>query len=115
MYFRVSVRAIEAWLFADQKGLATFLSVPISRIPEEPEAEIQPKRVMVAIAQYSRRREIRDDMVPRPSSGRLVGPGYTSRLIEFVMTGWQPDVAAQSSDSLERCIHCLRQLVQGSR
>lgn len=114
MYFRVSVRAIEAWLLADQKGLATFLSVPIARIPKEPETQIQPKRAMISTAHYSRRREIRDDMLPRPSSGRLVGPGYTSRLIEFVMTEWRPDVAAQSSDSLNRCVRCLRQLVQGS-
>jgi hypothetical protein len=114
MHFRVSVRAIEAWLLADQQNLSTFLAVSASRIPSDPEAESQPKRTMVELAKHSHRREIREDMVPRPSSGRMVGPGYTSRLIEFVTatsTGWRPDTAARSSDSLNRCLRCLRQLV----
>ena len=114
MHFRVSVRAVEAWLLADRESLSAFLGVPISRITSEPETESQPKRAMVELAKQSRRREIREDMMPRPSSGRLVGPGYTSRLIEFVAdnaTGWQPNAAARSSESLYRCLRCLYQLV----
>jgi hypothetical protein len=114
MYFRVSVRAIEAWLLADRDSLSTFLGVAASRIPSDPEAESQPKRTLVELAKHARRREIREDMVPRPSSGRMVGPAYTSRLIEFVTNtaaGWQPDAAARSSDSLNRCIRRLRQVV----
>jgi hypothetical protein len=118
MYFRVPVRAIEAWLMADRDSLSTFLGVAASRIPSDAEAESQPKRTMVELAKYSRRREIREDMMPRPSSGRTVGPGYTSRLIEFVAdtaAGWQPDAAARSSDSLNRCLRCLRQFVGKSK
>jgi hypothetical protein len=36
---------------------------------------------VVELARYSRRRDIREDMVPRPGSGRSVGAAYTSRLI----------------------------------
>jgi hypothetical protein len=118
VYFRVSVRAIEAWILADRESLSTFLGVAASRIPSDPEAESQPKRTLVELAKHSRRREIREDLVPRPSSGRMVGPGYTSRLIEFVTdisAGWKPDAAARSSDSLNRCLRCLQQLAGMSK
>ncbi len=118
MCFRVAVREVEAWLFADRERLARFLGVSFSRIPQKPEVVDDPKRTMVEFAKHSRRREIREDMVPRPGSGRPVGPAYTSRLIEFAMDtrlGWRPAVAARHSDSLNRCLRCLRRLVKMSR
>ncbi len=107
MCFRVAVRTTEAWLLADRERLAQFLGVSESVFPRAPEEEDDPKRVVVELARRSRRREIRQDMVPRPASGRKVGPAYASRLIEFVTdagSGWRPDVAAQRSDSLARCL-----------
>ncbi len=113
MHFRVAVRAVEAWLLADRERLAKFLRVRTPQITRDPEAEDDPKRTMVELARKSRRRGIREDMVPRSGSGRKVGPAYTSRLIEFVgdqADGWRPDVAAGSSDSLNRCLQSLRSL-----
>ncbi len=37
MCFRIAVREVEAWLFADRERLARFLAVPISAIPSNPE------------------------------------------------------------------------------
>ncbi len=113
MCFRVAVRAVKAWLMADRERLARFLSVDLARIPQNVESVSHPKLTMVEIAQHSRRREIREDMVPRAGSGRVVGPAYTARLIEFVMVakfGWRPEVAAECSESLKRCLRCLRRL-----
>ncbi len=113
MCFRVAVRAIEAWLMADREHLARFLSVNIARVPQNVEAIDHPKLTMVDIAKRSRRREIREDMIPRTGSGRVVGPAYTARLIEFVMgskTGWRPEVAAECSESLKRCLLRLYRL-----
>jgi len=112
MCFRVVVREIEAWLMADRERLARFLGVSLLRIPAKPEEIDSPKELLVALANSSRRRYIKEDMVPRPGSGRIVGPAYNSRLIEFVQDlehGWRPDVAALNSDSLARCqMHLLR-------
>ena len=110
MCFRVAVREVESWLLADRGRLARFLRVPISRVPTTPEAIEDPKRALVELAARSRRRDIREDMVPRPGSGRTVGPAYASRLIEFVGTHWNPEVAAGSSDSLRRCLLRLREI-----
>jgi len=113
MCFRIAVREVEAWLFADRERLARFLVVPVSSIPSEPEAVASPKDAMVHLASRSRRSEIREDMAPRPGSGRRVGPAYTSRLIQFVQDqsqGWQPETAASSSPSLARTLACLGRL-----
>lgn len=110
--FRVAVRAIEAWLMADAEDLTAFLGVARSRIPQHPEALEDPKATMVNLARDSRRRAIREDMVPREGSGRQVGPAYSSRLIEFVTSSWRPDVAARRADSLHRTIDCLKRLIK---
>ncbi len=115
--FRIAVRAIETWFLADRQRISDFLSIPISRLPHDPEAVEDPKTLMVNIARRSRRLAIREDMVPRPTSGRRVGPAYASRLIEFAedqTIGWRPDIAATSSDSLRRCLRCLDRLVNNS-
>src|SRR4029077_20319304 len=97
--------------------LARFLSVNTSRVPQNPESVDFPKNTVIELARQSRRREIREDMVPRPGSGRAVGPAYTARLIEFVIgmsTGWRPEVAAQYSESLNRSLRCLHRIKAGT-
>lgn len=113
MCFRMVVRSIEAWLMADRERLASFLSVSPSHIPRDVEQIAHPKETMVNLARRSRKRAIREDMVPRPGSGRSVGPAYTARLIEFITDperGWRPLAAANVADSLRRCLHCLERL-----
>jgi len=115
MCFRVAVREIEAWLLADRESLACFLGVALSKVPHNPESLEDPKRTMIDLARCSRRREIREDMIPRPGSGRNVGPAYTSRIIEFVTDphlSWKPDVAAKYADSLNRCLRSLARFVE---
>jgi len=109
--FRVAVRQVEAWLMADVERLATYLSVARVRIPHDPERLPNAKTAMVNIARRSRRKAIRQDMVPRDGSGRAVGPAYTSRLIEYAETQWRPKVAARQAESLRRAMACLAKLV----
>lgn len=113
--FRVAVRQIEAWLMADPGTLARYLRVARDRIPGDPEALANAKTEMVDLARRSSKRAIREDMVPRPGSGRPVGPAYSSRLMEYVQRHWRPSVAAQRADSLRRAIECLERLVGGAR
>lgn len=112
MRLRVAVRAIEAWILADHEHLSDFLRVSTARLPPDPDAVPDPKRILVDLARHSRRRDIREDMVPRPGSGRAVGPAYASRLIEFAAAVWCPEVAAERSDSLRRCRDRIAELVR---
>ncbi len=113
--FRVAVRQVEAWLMGDAETLARYLRVARSRIPVDPESLPNAKAEMVNIARGSRTLAVRQDMVPRPGSGRAVGPAYASRLIEYIQRDWRPEIAAQRADSLRRAIDCLQQLVDAAR
>lgn len=109
--FRVAVREVEAWLMADSETLADYLGVSCSRISSAPERLPHPKEAMVNLARRSRRKSVREDMVPGERSGRRVGPAYPGRLIEYAATAWRPEVAARRSESLRRAIDCLCRLV----
>jgi predicted ATP-dependent endonuclease of OLD family len=110
MLLRVAVQAIESWLLADVEHFASFLAVSMSRFPDQPDLERNPKERLVNIARSSRKRDIRDDFVPRQGSGSKVGPLYTARLVQFVQQAWRPEVAIHRSDSLKRCIAALERL-----
>jgi hypothetical protein len=112
MCFRIAVREVESWLLADRETLADFLGVARSRIPIAPESLVDPKAAMVDLARRSRRRDIRTDMVPRPESGRSIGPAYISRLIEYAQGPWRSDVAAQHADSLQRLCRRLTECIE---
>jgi hypothetical protein len=108
--FRVAVRELEAWLLADVAGIASFLGVAPTKVPRLPEELDDPKLAMINLARRSRRSNIRADMLPREGSGRQIGPAYTSRLVEFIATVWQPAEAALRADSLRRAISRLTAL-----
>jgi hypothetical protein len=115
MCFRVVVRAIESWLLADRARIARYLGVSKAIVPDDPDALDNPKQHLINLARRSRRRAILDEIVPRQTSGRIVGPLYTSWVIEFASNlegGWRPRVAAERSQSLRRCIGALGRLVE---
>jgi hypothetical protein len=108
MCFRIAVREMEAWLLADREKLAQYLSIPISRVPLNPENIESPKLALINLARRSRRRSVRDDFVPAPGITASVGPGYLARVTEHAMRYWRSDVAAESCRSLARCLRALR-------
>lgn len=115
MCFRLAVRAAEAWMLADRERFASFFAVPIGDVPENPDFIPDPKQFLVTLSAKSRRRAIREDMVPRLGTGQKVGPAYASRLIEFVSKsqgGWRPESAETVSESFRRCVAALRALLQ---
>jgi hypothetical protein len=114
MRLRVAVKEAEAWLLADAERMSRFLGLPLGEMPTSPEDLEAPKRFVVELARRSRRRAIREDMVPLLGSGQAVGPAYTSRMIEFIRdvdSGWRPSVAAEHCSSLRKCIAAISHLV----
>ncbi len=111
MHLRIAVRAVESWLLADRESLAAFLSIGASLIPANPESLSNPKEALVNLARRSRRRALREEMTPRPGSGRPIGPAYTSRLMEFAQTQWRPKIASLHSDSLRRVCSRITELI----
>ncbi len=106
----IAVRAVEAWLLADRERIANLLAVSQAKIPLRPEELEDPKQTLVDLARRSRRRTVRDGLVPTKTSGRQVGRDYNELLTDFVVNKWRPSDAARRSDSLRRALACLRTL-----
>ena len=115
MCFRIAVREVEAWLLADRARIAAFLHGAVSAGPRSPEELPDPKETVVNLARRSRLRAIREDMVPDARSGRIVGPAYASRMIEYAERVWRPQVAADGAPSLRRAVACIERLVETAR
>lgn len=108
---RLAVRATEAWLLGDARHIASFLGVPVARVPGRPEALDDPKRTLVDLAAASRSQRIRRALTPRPGSHRSVGPEYTSFVIEFAFRHWRPGVAQNVCPSLLLCRQSITALI----
>ncbi|MEU8842119.1 hypothetical protein AB0D97_23750 [Streptomyces roseus] len=110
MTFRVAVAEVESWLLADREAIADFLGVALAKIPHNPDTLNDPKREIINLARKSRRRDVREGIVPRQGSGASVGPTYASDIRDFGMRLWRPRIAAESSPSLARCLKRVEQL-----
>ncbi|MGW1814477.1 hypothetical protein ACWCQM_13075 [Streptomyces sp. NPDC002125] len=110
MVFRVAVAELESWLLADREAIADFLGVSVSKVPRNPDSLRDPKQEIINLARKSRRRDIREGLVPRLNSGASVGPTYASDIREFGLTLWRPRIAAAESPSLARCLQRVEQL-----
>lgn len=106
MRLHVAVRAIESWLLADEAGVRTMLSTS-GRITTAPDLLDDPKRYLLDLAAKSRKRSIRDDMLPAPGSTARVGPGYVGTLSAFVTNQWDVAAASMRSPSLRRLLEFL--------
>jgi hypothetical protein len=110
MVFRIAVTELESWLLADREAIAQFLGVSQNKIPRNPDSLADPKQEIVNIARFSRYRNIREGLVPKPKSGASVGPTYVSDIREFGEKQWRPRIAAADSPSLFRCLRRLDEL-----
>lgn len=108
LLFRVAVMEIESWVMADRKRFAGFLGVAEDLVPVDPDAEAQPKELIVSLAKKSKLKEIRNDLVPATGDTRIVGPAYNPLLTAFVETTWRLGAAASISPSLHKAVQRLR-------
>lgn len=108
LLFRVAVRESESWVMADREGFASFLGIALDHMPLEPDALADPKRTLLDLARRSRRRDLRDDIVPRLGDLRTIGPDYNGRLVEFLNTSWDASRAEVTSPSFKRAFNAMK-------
>ncbi len=104
LLFCVAVREVEAWLLAHRSAFAEFVGVGEALVPQDVEQIDDPKKKLIEIVRNSRRRRIREDIVPPRRSTRVQGPDYNGRLVRFVEAHWNPRYCADVSRSLEKAI-----------
>ena len=66
-----------------------------------------PKEFLVSLARRSKKRRLRDELVPEPGAKIPVGYGYNTRLMEFIREHWNLERAATISPSLKRTLDRL--------
>ena len=106
-FFRVAVMEVESWVMADRMGFAAFLSVPLHRIPSPTDNILNPKEFLVSLARRSRKKAIREALIPAQGATLSVGNEYNTLLSEFVQDHWDLERAASASPSLKRTLDRL--------
>jgi hypothetical protein len=104
LIFRIAVREVESWLLANKTAFASFLAVRQSLIPDNPDEIDCPKKKVIEIASKSKKRELREAIVPAPGSTAKKGPDYNAKLIFFVYHFWDIKEAQKKSPSLQRAV-----------
>ncbi len=107
---RLAVRTLEAWLLADAEAFSQHFSISRSKVPVFPEELDQPKEALINVCRTSRRRDVREAMVP-PKGTRGPGPEYTAYLSHFCRVAWRADVAATTAPSLGRALKEIDRLI----
>ena len=108
--FRVVVREIESWILADREAIASFLGIPMAKVPSQPELIPDPKLALINLARLSKRPAIRSALVPPLGYASSEGPLYSSEIARFVGEHWSPERARSQAPSLEKCLLRLAQL-----
>jgi len=84
LLFRIAVRKVEAWILAHRSAFAGFLGIKRESVPIRPDKLKDPKSTLIDLARKSRKRSLREAIVPRRSSTAKEGPGYNATLGRFV-------------------------------
>lgn len=107
LIFRIAVKEVESWILADKEGVAAFFNIPAILIPDSPDLLQDPKNTLIQLAKRSRKRVIREDIVPI-NSNATIGPNYNGCLSEYVFKLWSVESAITRSPSLLKAFNHLR-------
>lgn len=105
--FRIAVKEVESWLIADWLGFASFLGISKNLMPNNVNGIDEPKQCLINLAKRSRKRKLREAIVPSPNSTAKVGPDYNGQLSSFVFNAWNTKEAMRNSDSLYRAVNAI--------
>ena len=108
LLFRVAVREVESWVLADRDPFAKFLGIKKEQVPVDVDEIDDPKEYLINLVRKSRKRRLREDIVPTRGSTAKQGPNYNGRLISFVEKVWNPNEAMHTSLSLQRAIKAVK-------
>ncbi|HAT14441.1 MAG TPA: hypothetical protein DCS91_13530 [Microcoleaceae bacterium UBA11344] len=107
LLFRIAVKEVEAWLLAHREAFAEFLGISVSLIPANVDEIPDPKQLLINLARKSKKRSLRDAIVPERNSTAKIGKDYNGQLIQFVQNNWQVEAAQVNSRSLQRAMNAL--------
>ncbi|PIG93111.1 hypothetical protein [Gloeocapsopsis sp. IPPAS B-1203] len=107
LIFRVAVTEVEAWLLAHREAFAQFLGISVDLIPDDVDSIPEPKQLLIELTKKSKKRYLRDAIVPAKNSTAKIGKDYNGQLIQFINQNWRSEMAKTHSRSLERAVNAI--------
>lgn len=107
LIFRIAVKEVEAWLLAHREAFADYLGISVNLIPDNAETIPDPKQCLINLTRRSRKRKLKDAIVPAPNSTARIGKDYNTPLIQFVQQSWNVEAAQLNSLSLQRAMNAI--------
>jgi len=122
--FNVAIDEAEAWLMADRKGFADYFKIKLEDMPSSHktkqgggkavcEMDFSYKSSMYLtheLIKKSRNSGFIEQLTPR--KGAAKGPEYNSCILSFIQSKWNIDCARKNTDSLNRMIRRIEQLLR---
>ena len=99
----------ESWVLADRQGFSQAMKVPLNKLPQCPDEESDPKRLILTLVKKSKVRQFSNEVVSSADPSKP-GTGYNLHLGAFVRNQWDARGAAQHSPSLARAVMHLERL-----
>ena len=107
LIFRVAVVEVEAWLLAHREAFAEFLDISVDLVPKDLDLVPDPKQLLIELTRKSKKRYLRDAIIPAKNSTAKIGRDYNGQLIQFLNQSWRAELAKNHSRSLERAINAI--------
>ncbi|WP_024667185.1 hypothetical protein [Pseudomonas syringae] len=104
LILRLAVREAESWVLADHEGFSQFAELSAAALPPLPDEIRDPKEALIGLIGRSKRRILRDEMLPNKQARAKTGLGYNLHLTGFVKEQWCAQRASERSPSLARSI-----------
>lgn len=114
----IAVDEVEAWLMADREGFARYFGIPLAQMPVSamqkmsgrkalPEMSVSVKSSRLFthdLMQRSTNAERKAQVAVSPVDRNSKGKEYNTAVVPFIHNVWNPEIARQGSDSLNRMI-----------
>ncbi len=107
LLFRIAVREVESWVIAHRSAFAEFLGISKNILPKEPDTLVNAKDSLLRFVLRSRKRGLKDALIPSRGSTARVGPDYNATLGFFIQKQWDVYEASKTSPSLNRTLHSI--------
>lgn len=107
LIFRVAVKEVEAWLLAHREAFANFIGISVDLIPNQVDEIPDPKQLLINLTRKSKKRNLKNAIVPTKDSTAKIGKDYNGQLIQFVQKHWNVEAAQVHSSSLQRAMTAL--------
>jgi len=122
--FNIAVDEAEAWLMADREGFAAYFKIKIDDMPFAHQTKQGGKNAFAEmnfaykssmyltheLIQKSKNQEYIRQLMPKKNAKK--GPEYNSCMLPFIQNNWNINNARQNSDSLNRMIIRIKNLLR---